>query len=60
MSALPLLLAVGCIRAAPPHEAPAAALETFPARTHTVHDGTEVPVPGSRTLVIEVIRSADW
>lgn len=26
----------------------------------TTTDGVSVPVPGARTLVVELIRSADW
>ncbi|MFT5683754.1 MAG: hypothetical protein ACI8RZ_004686 [Myxococcota bacterium] len=33
---------------------------TFAPRTFTLPDGTEIAAPGDRTLVIEVIRSADW
>ena len=45
---------------APTEAAAPEAHAAFTPRTFALPDGTEVAVPGDRTVVIEVIRSADW
>ena len=59
MSTALLLLACSG-RPAAVEPAPIEAPTTFTPRTFTLPDGTPVAAPGGRTLVIEVIRSADW